>query len=330
MLARRSGRRTPCPEVQAETECLPTSDQRMKILVVGATGVLGRQVVAKLRSRDVSVRAFSRSADRASDLVASEVEVVVGDLVDPASVKRACVGVDRVLAAAHGMLGRGRHGSERVDDAGHRTLIAASRDAGVSRFVYVSARGASADHPVDFFRTKNAIELALAASGLPYVVLRPTAFMEQHAHAFNGAGLLANGTTRLIGPGTKKRNFVAASDVADFAVRGLLDDPLPFRLLEIGGPGNYSNREVMELYARTAGIEPRASHLPVVVARFLAVALAQTQPGRARVMKLMSLGDATHPERFDDALALEETYGVRMTRLEDFVSQRVAQSNAPS
>lgn len=302
----------------------------MKILVVGATGVLGRQIVAKLRSRGVSVRALSRSADRASNLAASGTEVVVGDLVDPTSLERACVGVDRVLAAAHGMLGRGRYRSQQVDDAGHRALIAAARNAGVNRFVYISARGASEKHPVDFFRTKHAIEGALSASGLPYVVLRPTAFMEQHVHAFNGAGLLADGKARLIGPGTKKRNFVAAADVAEFAVRALLDDPAPFSVLEIGGPGNYSNREVMELYASAAGIEPRATHLPIAVARFLSVALAPSQPGRARVMKLMSLGDAAHPERFDGAAALEETYGVKLTRLEDFVTRRVAQSKVPS
>jgi uncharacterized protein YbjT (DUF2867 family) len=73
-----------------------------------------------------------------------------------------------------------------VDDRGHRNLIAAARAAGVQRFVYVSAHGAAPDHPVDFFRTKHAIEEALAASGLDAVSMRPTAFMEQHVHLFNG------------------------------------------------------------------------------------------------------------------------------------------------
>ena len=76
--------------------------------------------------------------------------------------------------------------------------------------------------------------------------------MEHHAHNFNGEALLKKGKAQLIGPGTKKRNFVAATDVAGFALRALLEDPPPFRAIEIGGPGNYSNTEVAERYARAA------------------------------------------------------------------------------
>ncbi|NWG73451.1 MAG: NmrA family NAD(P)-binding protein, partial [Rubrivivax sp.] len=98
------------------------------------------------------------------------------------------------------------------------------------------------DHPIDFFRTKHAVEQALAASGVPHVVLRPTAFMEQHVHLFNGKGLLDEGKARPIGPGTKPRNVVAAADVARFAVRALLDDPPPFRVLAIGGQPLHGHR----------------------------------------------------------------------------------------
>ena len=64
----------------------------------------------------------------------------------------------------------------------------------------------------------------MRASGLDAVILRPTAFMEHHAHNFNGKGLLDKGKAQLIGPGTKPRNFVCAADVAAFAVRALLED----------------------------------------------------------------------------------------------------------
>ena len=294
----------------------------MKILVVGATGTLGRHVVAKLLAKGVSVRALTRSAERAASLAAHGAEVVVGDLIDAHSLRLACMGVDRILASAHGLLGQGRYRSENVDGAGHFSLLAAARDAGVGRFVYVSARGASPHHPVDFFRTKHAIEVALAASGLDWVVLRPTAFMEQHVHAFNGARFLAEGCSQLIGPGTKKRNFVASEDVADVAVRGLLDEK-PIHTIEIGGPGNYSNLDVMELYARMVGREPRAKHLPVGVARLLSLATAFANPGRARILKLMSLGEDAHPEQFFGSAELERTYGVRMTTVEAFVRTSV-------
>jgi len=294
------------------------------VLVIGATGALGRPVVKRLREHGVRVRAASRHPDRAADLAALGAEVIAADLTDAQSLARACGGVERVLAAAHGMLGRGRWASEHVDDAGHRSLFAAARANGVKRLVYASALGAGPDHPIDFFRTKHAIEQALAASGLDAVVLRPSAFMEHHAHAFNGKAVLEKGKAQLVGRGTKPRNFVCAEDVAELAVRALLEDPPPFRLLEIGGPGHYSNVEVSELYARAAGIAPRIGHLPSPVAALLSKLARPLHPGAARILHLLSLPDDAFPERFDGAAELERRYGIRMTPLESFIERQVA------
>lgn len=299
-----------------------------KVLVVGATGALGRPVVQLLRERGVPVRALCRHPEQAADLAALGAEVMAGDLVDAASLQRACSGATRVLAAAHAMLGRGRWRSEAVDDAGHRALIQAARAAGVQRFVYTSAYGASAQHPIDFFRTKATIEEVVRTSGLDAVILRPTAFMEQHVHLFNGKAVLDKGKASLIGPGTKPRNFVRAADVALLAVRALLEDPPPFRALDIGGHGHYGNAEVAALYAREAGIAPRASHLPAGVAAVIGALARPLHPGLARVMTLMSLPDDAVSERFEGAAALEQAYGVRLTTLPEFVRRQVQAARA--
>jgi uncharacterized protein YbjT (DUF2867 family) len=301
------------------------NDRSELILVVGATGALGRPVVRALCERGVAVRALSRHPEQAAELAAAGAEVIQGDLADPASLARACRGATRVLAAAHSLLGRGRWRSARVDDAGHRALIGAAQAAGVRRFVYTSAAAAYAGHPVDFFRTKAAIEQALGASGLDAVILRPTSFMEQHVHLFNGLAVLDKGKASLIGPGSKRRNFVCAADVAQFAVRALLEDPPPFRRLDIGGHDHLSNAEVAALYAREAGRALRTSHLPRPLARIIGTLAAPLHPGVARIMKLMSLPDDAFEERFDGATALESEYGVRLTRVDEFVRARVSE-----
>lgn len=295
-----------------------------RVLVVGATGVLGRPAVKLLRERGVAVRALSRHPELAVDLAALGAEVVAGDLTDAASLRHACQGATHVLACAHGLLGRGRWRSEAVDGAGHRALIAAAREAGIERFVYTSALGARDDHPVDFFRTKHAIEQALRDSGMPHAILRPAAFMEHHVHNFNGKGLLEKGRVQFIGPGTKKRNFVAGSDVARFAVHALLHEPLPFTVLAIGGHEHLSGLDIVRLYAQAAGVPARASHLPAALARVLAVLARPVHPGMARLMTLLSLPDDAFEERFDDAAALETRFGLRLKRVPEFVAEQVA------
>lgn len=307
----------------------PPHASRVIVLVVGASGALGRPTVQALLARGVAVRGLCRHPQAAADLAAAGAEIVAGDLTDRASIERALSGVTHVLAAAHGLLGRGRWRSEAVDDAGHRALIDAARAAGVRRFVYTSALLAAPDGPIDFGRTKHALEQAVMASGMASAILRPTAFMEHHVHAFNGLNVLNRGKAQHVGPGTKRRNFVAASDVAQFAVRALLDDPLPFTRLDIGGPDHASNTEVAALYARLAGRPLKVSHLPAGVARAMSVLVRPLHPGMARLMHLLSLPDDAFDESFDGAAELERRFGIRLTRLEEFVAVQVRAHRQP-
>lgn len=300
-----------------------TGGGAVRVLVVGASGALGQPVIRELLARRVAVRGLCRHPERAAALAAAGAEILAGDLTDRASLERALVGVTRVLAAAHGLLGRGRWCSEAVDDAGHRGLIAAARAAGVDRFVYVSALMAAPDHPVDFARTKYKIEQALEVSGLAHAVLRPAAFMEHHVHQFNGLHVLTKGKAQLIGPGTKLRNFVAAADVAQLAVRALLDEPLPFARLEIGGPDHATDLDVAALYARLAGKPLRVSHLPAGLARVLAAVARPLHPGVARLLRLASLPDHAFGETWHGSAELERRFGVRPRRLEEFVAEQV-------
>lgn len=294
------------------------------ILIVGASGFLGREVASRLLDQGQAVRLLARTPATVEDLKQRGAEVMQGDLVDPASLGRACQGVDAVLAAAHSIIGKGRYKSEAVDDAGHRALIDAAQEAGVGHFVYTSALGAAPDSPIDFFRTKYHVEAYLKATGLSYTILRPSAFMETHAHTLNGKAILETGKTSLLGKGTKPRNYVAVRDVAHFAVLALTEPSLKNRTLAVGGPGNFTNNQVAELYGKLAGITPKISHLPPVIARVLSVALKPFQPGISRIMYMNSLPDDAYNETFDPAPLLAE-FPIHLTTLEEFIQERVAE-----
>lgn len=296
------------------------------ILIVGASGFLGRETAKLLLSQGKQVRLLVRTPAKVDDLKQAGAEVIQGDLIDPPSLARACQGVDRVFAAAHSLVGKGKYESRAVDDAGHRALIDAAKAAGIAHFVYTSALGAVPDHPIDFWRTKYRIEEYLKASGLSYTILRPSAFMEWHAHIFNGKSILEKGKTTLLGKGTKLRNFIAVRDVAQFAVLALTDSKLKNRTLELGGPANVTNNQVAELYGKLAGITPKVSHLPPVMAKVLSIVLRPFQPGISRIMYMSSLPDDAFSERFDPAVLLTE-FPMHLTTLEEFIRERVAETD---
>jgi nucleoside-diphosphate-sugar epimerase len=149
--------------------------------------------------------------------------------------------------------------------------------------------------------------------------------MEWHAHIFNGKSILEKGRTQLLGSGTKPRNFVAAIDVAQLAASALTAPVIRHRVVEIGGPGNFNNNEVAELYARTAGIEPRISHLPRALVGVLARIAQPIHPGISRVMRVSSLPNDAFSETFDSAVLLRE-HPMRLTSLQEFVREQVAQA----
>jgi NADH dehydrogenase len=295
----------------------------MTILIVGASGTLGRPVARQLLEAGHSVRVMTRQRSRADDLRKLGADVVLGDLTDVRSLELACKGVERVFAAAHSLLGRGEASSAQVDHVGHSALVVAAKAAKVEHFVYTSALGAREDHPIDFFRTKHEIEQVVEDSGMGYTILRPAAFMEQHVHRFNGQLILEKGFVVLIGAADKPRNFVAVRDVAAFAVQALTADDLNGRRLEIGGPDNLSNAEVAQMYIRRAH-KGRIVRLNAGVARLAARAIRPLHEGVARVIDMSLLDEWQMPEEWYPKRLLAE-FPRQLTTVQAFVDERIAE-----
>lgn len=291
------------------------------ILVVGATGSLGRQVVKKLLHKGESVRAMTRDRSKADDLKARGAHIILGDLTDPESLEFAVRGASAVVAAAHSMLGRGSNSSEAVDDSGHRALIDAAKAAGVHHFVYTSVVGAAPDHPIDFWRTKSRIERYLTESGMKYTVIRPTAFMEIHAWELLGKAVAAGKRVRMFGPGKNPRNFVAADDVASAVVLALRIPELRGQTLEVGGPENLSGRDVIATFEKVSGRRAKVSAMPLPVVRTLAGALGRVHPGIARIMRASIISE-TSDQTFD-ATTMRLKLPIGLTTLEAFARQRI-------
>src|SRR5919108_978540 len=150
------------------------------LLVVGATGLVGKEVALRLRKKGAAVRAMVRggaSRAEAKALLDSGAEVVDGDLTRPDTLARACAGVHTVVCTATSMPQGKDDGLKRVDHDGVLSLIAAAEQGGAKKFVYVSYSGnLKFDSPLE--TAKRNCERSLLASQLQAIILRPTYFME--------------------------------------------------------------------------------------------------------------------------------------------------------
>jgi uncharacterized protein YbjT (DUF2867 family) len=293
------------------------------ILIIGGSGNLGRATVKQLLKNGEVVRVMTRAPEKVLDLQARGVDVVQGDLLDKASLVRACRGAEKVLASAHSILGRGKEASKYVDLQGHKDLIDAAKAAGVKHFVYVSVYEFDPIfRKVPFFAIKYQVENYLRASGLSYAILRPTAFMESHAERFIGLPILETGKVSLFGPGQFPRNFVAAADVAKIAVLALSDESLHGQTINIGGPENPTNMDVVRLYEQVAGRPAKVSHVPLAMLKVMYRLMRPLHPGLSQIMQFSVYADAAD-STFDPAAMLAR-FPMELTRLEDFVAGRAA------
>lgn len=289
------------------------------ILIVGASGVLGRAAAIHFLQKKDKVTAFVRDPSKVQDLQSMGASVVKGDLAKPADFQQVLKGVDIVLTAAHALMGGGGNSSEKVDLLGHRALIDAAKAAGVGHFIYTSATMASPDSPLDFSRTKYAVEQYLVNSGLVYNILRPTAFMEWHAYRLLGQKILESGKVSILGNGRAKVNFIAVQDVVAAIDRVIDDEQYRNRLIELAGPDTLSRNEVAERFARISGKPAKVAHVPLGMVRFLKAIFKPFHPGLSRVMEFTILS-----ENRDDVIAPGRTiaqFGLIPTTMDSFIQQ---------
>lgn len=297
------------------------------ILVVGGTGALGSAAAERLLAKGKSVRVMTRTPAKAEALQALGAEIIQGDLRDKASLIRACKGVESILAAAHSILGRGSEASKYVDDRGHKWLIDSAKDAKVKRFIYTSGIGCAPNHPAPFLRIKYEVEQYLKKSGLEYVILRPTAFMESHAYMFIGQPILETGKVSLFGKGENPRNFVAADDAAKFALIALETPETTGQILSFGGPEDLTNMQVVALFEELAGQKAKVSHVPLTMLRIMSPLLKPFHPGLSQIMKMSIIFDTTD-QTFDMSETLQR-YPVDLTPITKWVHDYVPKDAIP-
>ena len=148
------------------------------VVVAGATGRTGRLVVKHLLSEGYEVRAMTRSLEKGKNTLGEDSNLVQADVTKPATLPPLLEGADCVISTI-GVSGKGEARPEDVDYGGSVSLIDASKEAGIKKFIMVTSGGVTWwTHPINWFsggvlKWKRKAEIYLRESGLTHVIIRP-------------------------------------------------------------------------------------------------------------------------------------------------------------
>ena len=236
------------------------------VLVVGGTGTLGSKVVDRLLARGKRVRALVRPTSQTQRLDAAGVELATGDLLEPESLRRALDGVDAVVTSAAGYTRHTPGDTIETDRTGNLNLIDAAAEVGVRRFVLTSILTCDQTPDVPHFWAKKLTEDALAERGVPFVALRPGAFVDDFG-MWGGDGFAA-GPVTTVGDSTVPLTRVYTPDLADNLAAAVDADISTSERIDIGWDRPLSARELVEIAGRILGRDLELVELDPAQIRF--------------------------------------------------------------
>src|SRR5215467_10229424 len=242
---------------------MPITDK--VVLVTGATGRQGGAVVRHMLPKGWSLRALTRrpEAHEAQSLARQGVQVVPGDLEDPASIARAAEGVYGIYSVQDFW----SVGTKREVQQG-KNLADGAKKAGVQHFVYSSVGGAERNTGIPHWESKWEIEKHIRQLNLPATILRPAAFMEMYNVLQVEVGLLKG---KLMDPlrGDKPYQTIATDDIGAFVALAF-ERPEQFigKQLEIAG-SELTNAEAVKVFSRVLGKPVKYQKLPLLLARLV-------------------------------------------------------------
>ncbi len=242
----------------------------MTVMVTGATGFLGRRVVQALLDRGKDVRCLVRSPGAEAMFDQDRVDVHYGSVTDPASLRAAFYDLDEVVHLVAVIRERGGATFIRINVEGTRNVLKAAEEAGVQRFVHLSAIGAQENPGMRYLYSKWVAEQLVFSSDIPYTILRPSLLFGEGDEFMNAlAGLIR--TTPLvpvIGNGKNEFQPVSVEDVARCVVNAIDNPRLRNQRVEIGGPQRLTYNQIVDEVAFTMGAKRLKLHIPVALMRF--------------------------------------------------------------
>jgi uncharacterized protein YbjT (DUF2867 family) len=267
------------------------------ILVTGGTGFVGRHIVRRLRNEGRPVRVVARKPERAADMENWGAELVQGDVTDLPSLRRAVDGVDAVIHLVAIRQGKPEE-FDRIMTDGTRGLVAAAGEAGIRRFVLMSALGTTEETKdlVPYYGAKWAMEQIVQGSGLEYVIFRPSFVFADDGGILATFRKLAKVApiTPIMGAGEQRIQPIWADDLAAYFAAGVDKPEGANRTFELGGPDAVTWNEFWRRLKDALGVRRPSMHMPMGLMRVNAL-VTERLPGNIPLtrdlLKMLETGD---------------------------------------
>jgi uncharacterized protein YbjT (DUF2867 family) len=234
------------------------------ILLTGATGTVGSALLRRLTADGRPVRALVRDQRRLGEQRV-RVQIALGELADPPSFRNALRGVDTVVHLAASIRDQPRASIEELNAVATLRLVRAAERAGVKRFVFFSAMGASAHSRTRFFRAKALAEEAVTASSLQTTVFRPSIVYTPGDPWLTLLDRLSRlPAVPVSGSGRALYQPIWAEDVAEAVMASLSESHSTY---ELAGPEQLSYDDIVRTVLRAAHRRRRLLHVPLPAVR---------------------------------------------------------------
>lgn len=251
----------------------------MRILLAGAFGKLGSDILRALLHAGYDVVAV--------DMVTRDMPEIRGqfiakqvDVTDKDALRGICDGIDAVITTV-GLTGASdKVTNYDIDYQGNLNLLDEAKAAGVTKFAYISVLKADGNASVPMLHAKAMLEQKLKASGVPYVIFRPTGYFYDIAKVF--MPMIENGEVTLLGRKPSHANVIDTTDFADFILEHLCDSGV---IYDVGGTETYSYEEIANMFFAAAGKQPRIKRVPAVLFSILALAAKLKKNGKEAIIR---------------------------------------------
>jgi uncharacterized protein YbjT (DUF2867 family) len=226
------------------------------ILVAGAGGHVGREIVKKAVERGIKIRCFDRAP-----FDFTGVETVTGDITCIEDVKKAVQGIGTVMF----VLGLKRQAKEltheMVENGGMQNVIIAAKEAGVKHIMYISALGVSPEAKASSLIAKGNSEKTLISSGIGYTIFRPSGYFVDFSEHF-APKIKETGKFTLIGDGLTRIQPLAPSDLAEALILSIDNPKVKNKIFKISGTEIFTLADTVQLVSKVVGRSVKLTKLP--------------------------------------------------------------------